>query len=50
MEKKEKCQNKFIKNTICSLHEVEDFLCSFNKFSDILKVIKVAKKQQKKHH
>lgn len=48
MDKNKKCKNKFIQNTICSLYEAEDFLCKYNKFSDILKIIKIAKRQKNK--
>lgn len=48
MEKNKKSKNKFIKNTVCSLYEVENFLCNYNKFSDILKIFKIVKRQKHK--
>lgn len=47
MEKKPK--NKFFKNTMCSLFEVENFLCKYNKVSDIITLLKIARRTNKKH-
>lgn len=48
MEKEFNKKKKFLKNTICSLYEVENFLCQYNKFSDILSILKIIKRQTKK--
>ena len=47
-----KKKNKFIKNTICSLYEAENFLQNYNNISDILHLLKIVKKHQpcKKPH
>lgn len=48
MDKNKKCKNKYINNMLCSLYEAENFLCNYSKFSDIITLIKIANKQQKK--
>lgn len=47
MEKKQK--NKFFKNTLCSLYEVENFLCKYNKVTDIITLLKIAGRNNNKH-
>jgi hypothetical protein len=42
-----KNKNNFIGNTICSLYEVENFLCKYNNFLDMLYIAKILSK--KKH-
>lgn len=42
-----KIENKFLKQSIASLYEVEHFLCQYNKISDMIKIIKIAKKHKK---
>lgn len=34
-------KNKFIKNTICSLYEVENFLKNYNTFTDAVCIFKI---------
>lgn len=50
MKENKNSKNKYIKNTICSLYEVEKFLCNYTKFSDIVSLIKIAKRQSKHKH
>lgn len=41
-------KNKFIKNTICSLYEVENFLKGYNTFADAVCIFKIL--QRHKHN
>lgn len=41
-------KNKFIKNTICSLYEVENFLKGYNTFTDAVCIFKIL--QRHKHN
>lgn len=50
MDKKKKCKNKYLNNVLCSLHEAENFLCNYTTFSDIITLVKIAKRQNKHKH
>ena len=46
MKNKYNKPNNLIKNTICSLYEVENFLDCYNSFQDALSIIKIIKKHK----